>query len=46
VLGPDKEVHEVVLTPAHEHPPWRGLTPRIREHETARREPAALELGF
>jgi len=26
VLGPDKEVHPVTLTPAHDHSPWRELT--------------------
>jgi type IV secretory pathway TraG/TraD family ATPase VirD4 len=45
VIGPDKEVHEVALTPAHQHPPWRELTKHTREHELVRREPAALELG-
>ena len=27
VLGPDKDVREVLLTPAHEHSPWRELVP-------------------
>jgi hypothetical protein len=45
VIGPEKEVHEVVLTPAHAHSPWRELTPPAREHELTRRDPAGLELG-
>jgi type IV secretion system protein VirD4 len=31
VLGPDKEVHEVALTPAHERAPWRELLPPARQ---------------
>ena len=31
VLGPDKEVREVALTPSHEHSPWRELVPAARE---------------
>jgi type IV secretion system protein VirD4 len=31
VLGPDKEVHEVSLTPAHERSPWRELLPPARQ---------------
>ena len=31
VLGPDKGVHEVWLTPAHERSPWRELLPPRRE---------------
>jgi hypothetical protein len=45
VIGPEKELHEVVLTPAHAHAPWRELTPPARGHELTRRKPAAPELG-
>ena len=31
VLGPDKEVHEAGLTPAHERAPWRDLLPAVRQ---------------
>ena len=31
VLGPDKEVAEVALTPAHTCAPWRDLLPPARE---------------
>jgi type IV secretory pathway TraG/TraD family ATPase VirD4 len=31
VLGPDKEVRHVALTPAHERSPWRELLPSARE---------------
>jgi len=30
VLGPHKEVEEVVLTPSHDHSPWRELLPPVR----------------
>jgi type IV secretion system protein VirD4 len=30
VLGPDKEVHHVTLTPAHRCAPWRALLPPVR----------------
>jgi type IV secretory pathway TraG/TraD family ATPase VirD4 len=30
VLGPDKDVHPVTLTPAHDHSPWRELTMAAR----------------
>jgi type IV secretion system protein VirD4 len=30
VLGPDKEVRQVALTPAHERSPWRELLPPVR----------------
>ena len=42
VLGPDKEVQEVALTPSHAHSPWRELLPPVRElarAETARPRP-------
>jgi type IV secretion system protein VirD4 len=32
VLGPDKEVHEATLTPAHRCAPWRELLPPARQH--------------
>ena len=31
VLGPDKEVHEATLTPAHACSPWRELLPPVRQ---------------
>jgi type IV secretion system protein VirD4 len=31
VLGQDKEVREVSLTPAHERAPWRDLLPPVRQ---------------
>jgi type IV secretory pathway TraG/TraD family ATPase VirD4 len=31
VLGPDKSVESVRLTPAHTHPPWRELTSGTRQ---------------
>ena len=31
VLGPDKAVHHVALTPAHERSPWRELLPPARQ---------------
>jgi type IV secretion system protein VirD4 len=31
VLGPDKSVESVRLTPAHTHPPWRELTSGARQ---------------
>ena len=40
VLGPDKEVREVTLTPSHEHSPWRELIPPARQ--PVRREPPGL----
>jgi type IV secretion system protein VirD4 len=44
VLGPDKELHAVVLTPAHRRSPWRELTPPTRELSRGpeRREPPGL----
>ncbi len=41
VLGPDKEIREVALTPAHEHSPWRELVPLVQER--TRREPRGLD---
>jgi type IV secretion system protein VirD4 len=38
VLGPDKEVHEVALTPAHERAPWRELLPPARQLAPPARE--------
>jgi type IV secretory pathway TraG/TraD family ATPase VirD4 len=50
VLAPDKEVYEVVLTPAHQRSPWRELVGSARElpryvharDQTAQREPPGL----
>jgi type IV secretory pathway TraG/TraD family ATPase VirD4 len=48
VLGPDKELHTVVLTPAHRRSPWRELASPTREqsherpYEPVRREPPLL----
>ena len=36
VLGPDKDVTEVALTPAHTHAPWRDLVPPQRTPARAR----------
>ncbi|MGO9855142.1 MAG: type IV secretory system conjugative DNA transfer family protein [Acidimicrobiales bacterium] len=41
VLGPDKEVREVALTPSHGHSPWRELVPAARE--LARAESRGLD---
>jgi type IV secretion system protein VirD4 len=35
VLGPDKEVRKVALTPAHEWSPWRELLPPTRHRAAA-----------
>ena len=51
VLAPDKELHEVVLTPAHQRSPWRELVGPARElarvvpalDKPAQREPRGLE---
>jgi len=51
VLAPDKELHEVVLTPAHQRSPWRELVGPMRELARgvpargvpAQREPPGLE---
>jgi type IV secretion system protein VirD4 len=37
VLGPDKEVHEATLTPAHASAPWRELLPPVRRVATPSR---------
>jgi type IV secretory pathway TraG/TraD family ATPase VirD4 len=42
VLGADKDVTEVVLTPAHACSPWRDLVGRARSRGTVEREPPAL----
>ncbi len=41
VLGPDKDVTEVTLTPAHERSPWRELVGRERPRPLER-EPLGL----
>ena len=41
VLGPHKEVHEVALTPAHEHSPWRELAAARRAQLARRPSPTA-----
>jgi hypothetical protein len=51
VLAPDKELHEVVLTPAHQRSPWRELVGPSRElardvparDDPTQREPPGLE---
>jgi hypothetical protein len=52
VLAPDKEVLEVVLTPAHQRSPWRELVGGLAREltrdapvrdEPAQREPPGLE---
>lgn len=45
VLGPDKDVTEVTLTPAHERSPWRDLVGRARYRTPAEREPRDVGLG-
>lgn len=42
VLGPDKDVTQVTLTPAHERPPWRELMVPARSLDAIEREPPAL----
>ena len=42
VLGPDKDVTEVMLTPAHERSPWRELVGRERTRAALEREPLGL----
>jgi type IV secretory pathway TraG/TraD family ATPase VirD4 len=42
VLGADKEIHDVVLTPAHLRSPWRELVPPA--HELARSQSLGLGL--
>jgi type IV secretion system protein VirD4 len=42
VLGPDKSVSEVTLTPAHERAPWRDLVGRTRARDTVEREAPGL----
>ena len=50
VLGPDKAMAEVELTPAHEQSPWRELVTAAREHTrapTGERHPArVVEMGL
>ena len=43
VLGADKELHDVVLTPAHQCAPWRELAQPA--HELERPQPLGLGLG-
>jgi type IV secretory pathway TraG/TraD family ATPase VirD4 len=38
VLGPHKEVQQVLLTPSHDHSPWRELTATGRELTATRRD--------
>jgi type IV secretory pathway TraG/TraD family ATPase VirD4 len=42
VLGPDKDVTEVSLSPAHERSPWRELMGRTRTHDAVERDPPGL----
>jgi type IV secretory pathway TraG/TraD family ATPase VirD4 len=42
LLGPDKDVTAVRLTPAHAWPPWRDLIGRARTRTTAERDPPGL----
>jgi type IV secretory pathway TraG/TraD family ATPase VirD4 len=42
VLGPDKDVSEVTLTPAHERSPWRELVGRARTRAPVEKEPPGL----
>jgi type IV secretory pathway TraG/TraD family ATPase VirD4 len=42
VLGPDKHVIDVALTPAHERSPWRELSSRERSRDAVTREPQGL----
>jgi type IV secretory pathway TraG/TraD family ATPase VirD4 len=42
VLGPDKDITAVTLTPAHERSPWRQLVDRTRSRDIVEREPPSL----
>lgn len=42
VLGPDKDVNEVTLTPAHARSPWRDLVGPARDRGAVGREPTGL----
>ena len=42
VLGPDKVVSHVTLTPAHERSPWREMVGRAHVRNAADREPPGL----
>ncbi|HUE06179.1 MAG TPA: type IV secretory system conjugative DNA transfer family protein [Acidimicrobiales bacterium] len=42
VLGPDKDVTDVTLTPAHERSPWRELVGRARVRDAVEREAPGL----
>jgi type IV secretory pathway TraG/TraD family ATPase VirD4 len=45
VLGPDKDVTHVTLTPAHERSPWRELVSRARSRPPVERESPSPVLG-
>jgi type IV secretory pathway TraG/TraD family ATPase VirD4 len=45
VVGPDKEVTDVILTPAHACSPWRDLLGRSRPRDTVERGTRAQDLG-
>ena len=42
LLGPDKGITSVTLTPAHERSPWRELVGRVRSRGAVERDPPSL----